>query len=311
MMRLILILVVSFLIQTDLTAQITDTIDGRLITLSEVVVRKNTDVKGFVNRVKLDTSFYKAFKNLRVLEYTAYNDIRMFDKKGNLTASLNGQTRQERSGGCRFTRKLSEQTTGDFYDEDGEYNYYTASLYSSLFWAFTPVCGETNVVKGADRNLRNKSGIEKHKEQLKMLFFNPGMKIPGIPLMGDKAALFDNDMSRWYNFSIDIATKGGKDFYVFSAEGKTEEEGGDSDKLVIDKMTTWFDYQTMDVISRTYSLSYSAGIYSFNVYMEVDLSRYKTWLVPTVIRYNGDWRVFPKQKERGVFTATLTDFGGR
>ena len=124
-------------------------------------------------------------------------------------------------------------------------------------------------------------------------------------------ALFDDDMSKWYNFSIDIQEKSGKEYYVFSAEGKSEEEGGDSDKLVIDKMTTWFDYKTMDVVSRTYSLSYSARVYSFNVYMEVDLSRYKTLLVPTVIRYNGEWRVFPKSKERGVFTATLTDFGGR
>ena len=29
---------------------------------------------------------------------------------------------------------------------------------------------------------KGKSGMAKHKEQLKMLFFNPGKKIPGIPL---------------------------------------------------------------------------------------------------------------------------------
>lgn len=310
-MRLFIVYILFFFSAVELSAQVKDTVEGRVVTLSEVIVRRNTDVKGFIHKVKLDTSFYKAFKNLRILEFTAYNDIRMFDKKGKLTASLTSQTRQERNGGCRVTKKISEQTTGDFYDEDGGYNYYTANLYSSLFWAFDPVCGETNVVKGTDRNLRNKSGIEKHKEQLKMLFFNPGMKIPGIPLMGDKAALFEDDMSKWYHFSIDIQSRSGKDYYVFTAEGKTEEEGGDPDKLVIDRMTTWFDYQTMDVVSRTYSLSYSAGIYSFNVYMEVDLSRYKTLLVPTVIRYNGEWRVFPKKKEKGVFTATLSDFGGR
>lgn len=310
-MRLIFVFILPFVLFATANAQIKDTVDGRIVTLSEVIIRKNTDVKGFIHKVKLDTSFYKAFKNLRVLEFTAYNDIRMFDKKGKLVASLNSKTQQERNGGCRLTKKISEETTGDFYDADGEYNYYTAALYGSLFWAFKPVCGETNIVKGADRNLKNKSGIEKHKEQLKMLFFNPGMKIPGIPLMGDKAALFDDDMSKWYNFSIDIQEKGGKEYYVFSADGKSDEEGGDPDKLVIDKMTTWFDYKTMDVVSRTYALSYSAGVYSFNVYMEVDLSRYKTLLVPTVIRYNGEWRVFPKSKERGVFTATLTDFGGR
>lgn len=309
-MRLFVSFILFFFLLLDLNAQITDTVDGRILTLSEVIVRRNTDVKGFVDKVKKDTSFYKAFKNLRILEFTAYNDIRMFDKKGKVKASLNSKTRQERMGNCRITRKLSEQATGDFYEKDSSFNYYTAALYSSLFWTFKPICGESNVVRGTDRNLRNKSGMEKHKEQLKMLFFNPGMKIPGIPLMGDKAALFDDDMSKWYHFSIDIATKGGRDYYVFSTVGKSEEEGGDPDQFVIDKMTTWFDYQTMDVVSRTYSLSYSAGVYSFNVYMEVDMARYKQLLVPTVIRYNGEWRVFPRQKERGVFTATLSDFAG-
>jgi hypothetical protein len=181
-------------------------------------------------------------------------------------------------------------------------------LYSSLFFAYDTVCGETNIVKGVDRSLKNKSGLEKHKEQLKMLFFNPGMKIPGIPLMGDKAAMFDDDMSRWYHFNIDIQERNGKPYYVFNVVGKTEAEGGDPDKLVIDRMSTWFDYTSFDVISRTYSLSYSAGVYAFNVEMEVELTRFQELLVPYVIRYNGQWNVITKKKESSVFTATLFDF---
>ncbi|HLO81645.1 MAG TPA: hypothetical protein VK166_11830, partial [Chitinophagaceae bacterium] len=130
----------------------------------------------------------------------------------------------------------------------------------------------------------------------------------GIPLMGDKAAMFDDDMSKWYDFGIDIQEKNGSPYYVFTVRGKTKEEGGDPDKLVIDKMTTWFDYKSFDVLSRTYSLSYKAGLYSFNVDMEVELSRFGELLVPTVIRYNGQWSVVFKKKEKGVFTATLFDF---
>ena len=46
------------------------------------------------------------------------------------------------------------------------------------------------------RNVKSKKGIEKHKEQLKMLFFNPGKKIPGIPFIGDKIAIFDTDNAK-------------------------------------------------------------------------------------------------------------------
>jgi hypothetical protein len=232
----------------------------------------------------------------------------MMDKKGRTTATLNSRTRQYAANGCRYTKKESEEVTGDFYDKRGDYNYYTAELYSSLFFAFDTVCNQTNIVKGSERSLKNKSGIEKNKEQLKMLFFNPGMKIPGIPLMGDKAAMFDDDMSKWYDFGIDIQEKNGVPYYVFTVRGKSKEEGGDPDKLVIDKMTTWFDYKSFDVLSRTYSLSYKAGVYAFNVDMEVELSRFGELLVPSVIRYNGQWSVVFKKKERGVFTATVFDF---
>jgi hypothetical protein len=285
-----------------------DTIDGRVITLSEIIIRNNTDVKGFVNRVKADTSFYKAFRNLRVLSFTALNDIRMLGKHGNPKATLKSRTRQYAFNGCRYTKKESEEVTGDFYDKKGRYNYYTAELYSSLFFAFDTVCGQSNIVRGTDRDLRNKSGLEKHKEQLKMLFFNPGMKIPGIPLMGNKAAVFDDDMSKWYHFYIDVQERGGLNHYVFTLKGKTKQEGGDPDKLVIDEMTTWFDVQTFNVVARTYSLSYQAGVYSFNVDMEVELGRFEDLMVPTIIRYNGQWKVVSRKRERGIFTATLFDF---
>jgi hypothetical protein len=302
------LLVILLLICSGGRGQQKDTIDGRVITLSEVIIRSHTDVRGFVNKIKVDTSFYKAFKNLRILNFSALNDIRMMDKKGNTSATLNSRTRQYVANGCRYTKKETEEIKGDFYNSKGGYNYYTAELYASLFFAYDTICGETNMVKGADRSLRNKSGLEKHKEQLKMLFFNPGMKIPGIPLMGDKAAMFDDDMSRWYHFDIDIREKNGKPFYVFNVTGKTEAEGGDPDKLVIDKMSTWFDYTTFDVVSRYYSLSYGAGIYAFNVDMEVELTRFQELLVPFLIRYNGRWSVITKKKERGIFTATLFDF---
>ena len=53
----------------------------RMVNLSEVVVRSDLNVPKFLQLIKNDTTFYKAFKNLRVLGFTSLNDIRMKDKK--------------------------------------------------------------------------------------------------------------------------------------------------------------------------------------------------------------------------------------
>lgn len=59
----------------------------KIITLSEVVVNNKLNVPAFIEKVKNDSSFYKAFRNLRIIGFTALNDIRMLDKNGNLKAS--------------------------------------------------------------------------------------------------------------------------------------------------------------------------------------------------------------------------------
>jgi hypothetical protein len=154
---------------------------GKETTLSEVVIRNKLDVSQFLWRVKEDTSFYKAFRNLRVLQFSSLNDIKMMDKSGKIKASLYSKTRQSRSGGCRTMEVLEEKATGDMYDGEA-LNYYTAELYAGLFFTKGKVCGETNIVAGIERNVRNKSGIEKHKEQLENAFFQPRQKDTGHSL---------------------------------------------------------------------------------------------------------------------------------
>jgi len=74
----VLILFISFFQVIQSRAQQTDTVDGRVITLTEVIVRSKTDIRGFMERVKADTSFYKAFRNLRVLEFTSLDFVHGF-----------------------------------------------------------------------------------------------------------------------------------------------------------------------------------------------------------------------------------------
>lgn len=277
---------------------------GKETVMSEVVIRNDLNVVSFLKRVKDDSSFYKAFRNLRVLEYGSINYIQMLDKKGKQQASLQSKTRQRRNNGCRTMEVLEEKTTGDIY-KNGELNYYTAELYASLFFTRGEVCGENNIVAGAERKVRETRGLEKHKEQLKMLFFNPGKKIPGIPFIGDRIDIFDPSVSRYYDFSIDMEELEGKLCYVFRILPKT---GATKSRIVFDNITTWFDMNTMEILARNYDLSYNTPAYDFDVHMEVKMTRFGELLVPSLITYNGNWKVAFKKRERGIFTAILYDF---
>ena len=73
-------------------------------------------------------------------------------------------------------------------------------------------------------------------------------------------------------------------------------------------MDTWFDQKTLEVLGRNYSLSYKAGVYDFDVSMEVEMTKFEGLTVPRVLRYKGNWDVIFKKRERAQFTATLFDF---
>lgn len=276
----------------------------KTITLSEVVVNNQLNVPAFITRIKNDTSFYKAFRNLHILGFTAINDIRMNEADGNMKAGLHSTTKQIRSNNCRSMQVLEEKITGDIYDENRQLNYYTVQMYASLFFTNGLVCGEDNIVTGREFSTKGKSGMEKNKEQLKTLFFNPGKRINGLPFISNKTEIYEDEMADKYDMSIDIAMYKGQNCYIFTQKVNPENKSD----VVVDEMTTWFNDLTFEVMARNYTLSYSAGVYDFKVEMQVELTKFGEYLVPSLIRYVGNWKAIFKQRERGVFTATLSDF---
>ncbi|MBZ5856532.1 hypothetical protein [Flavihumibacter profundi] len=280
-------------------------INQKVITLKEVVVRSNMDVPSFIRRIQLDTSFYRAFKNLHEISYTALNDVRMLDKKGELKASLQSKTQQDFSNGCRRMAVLEEQSSGDIKTPGGDWNYYTAEMYAALFFTQGEVCGENTSVKASELSLHDKHGLEKHKEQLKMMFFNPGRRIPGIPFIGDKINIYEEPNSSYYDFELDIQPYHGQNCYVFTISAKKDLSGFEKDKVVFNSITTWFDQQKMSIVARRYDLSYDAAVYDFDVQMEVEISPLEDIWLPSLIRYTGNWKLAFKKRERGVFTATI------
>jgi hypothetical protein len=307
-MRSLLFLICMIFVSHSWAQDTTLNIENQTFTLADVIVRNNFEYKDILARIKRDTSFYKAFKTLRTIGYSSFNHIEMYDKNQKMQASLDSRTRQNRIGDCRTMDVLEEKTFGNIRDNKGEYNYVTPSLYASLFFTKGKICGETNIVKGKKRTIQG-SGIEKAKEQLKMLFFNPGEKIPGIPMIGNKLDLYDDNAHELYTYRLDYVDYHGKLAYVFEIKPKEELGFFAKDRVVVDQMITWFNPTTLEVLGRNYSLSYKAGVYDFNVQMEVEMT-YTTngLLVPKILRYKGDWDVIFKKRERGLFTATLFDF---
>lgn len=279
--------------------------ENKAYQLPEVFVRNNMDYENVLKRIQDDTTFYKAFRNLHVINFSSYNNIQMLDKSGQPEATYSSKTIQRRTNNCRTMTEEDRKTTGDFFDKDGNYNYTTAQMYSTIFFTKGSVCGESNIVGAMNFDTDGKKGMEKHKEQLKMLFFNPGKKIPGIPFIGDKLDLYDEDAHKLYDYHLDYLAYKGSFAYVFAITPKPD---ANKSNIVIDEMTTWFDAKTMEVLARNYRLSYKAGVYDFNVNMEAELTKIGDLLVPQTLRYKGNFYAMFKGRERGEFTATLFDY---
>jgi len=278
-------------------------IGGIYVEMDEVVVsaiRDGWDADAFIRRIKTDTTFYKAFRSLRLTNHTATNDIRIQDKRNNTVASLYSITEQEYDGRCRSMNVIEEKTTGKFYKRNGSYRYFTAALYAHLFFTEGKVCGETDIIAGSSE-APGKSKLERSKAQLKQLIFSPGSKISGVPFMGDKASLFEPETARMYDFKLTSVTYAGEHCYLFRAIPKPQHEKD----VVFKELSTWFRASDYSIMARDYTLSYNTIVYDFDVRMKVRLEPVGDRLLPVRIEYDGNWDVATQPRERARFTTTF------
>lgn len=304
---LLFILLFILLFNSKIYAQSKDSTSfSQPITIDDVVIRakhSGFDIGKFIEIIQTDTTFYKAFKTLNLSTFNAENNIKVYDKKGKkVKASLISETKQIYRDNCRTMNALEERTTGDFYKKNGEYNYFTAALYANVFFTNGKICGETNIVKGAlEQEGKGKGRIGKSKIQLKHLIFNPGSKVEGIPFISNKVAIFEPEIAKMYDFKLIYENKNGVPCYLFEALAKPEY----SKDVVINVFKTWLRVSDYSIVSRTYSLSYNAGVYDFDVKMHVDLKKVGNQLLPSFVSYNGNWFVLTKGREIVQFFTTF------
>lgn len=292
------------LIRKPVSAQNTDSLriyEGFL--LSEVMIKEvqqGFDPQALIARMQQDTTFYKAFKSLRIHGYDMYNDIEVLDDNNDVVASLNSQTRQVREGNCRRMITLHETIKGNFLTRKKTYRYRTAALYAHLFFTEGKICGDNNIV-GSSVNYK---GTAHYEEQLRRLMFNPGQRIQGIPGIGNNVAIFEPEQRQRYRFYLKKEIGENDSVYIFTAIPKPEYEKD----AVIRRLETRFRPGDWAIVSRRYQLRYHTLVYDFDVDMSVNIQSIGNDRVPYWVQYTGNWHVFTQKREKVRFTAIFSDF---
>lgn len=262
------------------------------------------DAKRFMNQVMNDSSFYQAFKNLRYYNHIANGRIWVFNKKNDEKAYEYITADQHRKDNLMWQVQNVLESEGKMRNRKGELKFVTASMYYDLFFP-----SDTIPVSDQITNIHNEqvgdSKFDEYKHQLKIMMFNPGEDVDGVPIVGKKMSIFDEDMVPYYDYKVSEVNFHGKPCYLFSVIAKPEFS---KSKTVIKTLYTYFDKENMDVLQREYFMEYSSVLFQFKVKIFVENEQKDNLLVPKEIKYNGWWDVPFKTTETLKFHITTSDW---
>ncbi len=277
------------------------------ITLSEVVISAQAEgfsVERFVEQVRTDTTFHKAFLNTRYHRHRLVSAVRVQNKGEQETASMYRSGRSIREGRMARFELDSTRESGRLRDRRGDLRYLTVEMYDDVFFPKGTYVANNSV---ASRKLEVARGdrFEKYKSELKKFMFDPGTEIASVPFIGDKLALFSPEMAVLYDFRIWSDESGGRACWVFSAEAKPDQRDG---LTVIKSMDTWFDRESGSVLARNYRIASKSIILDFDITIKVRNAIVDGELVPTHVDYEGDWDIPLKQRELVRFYLEYSDW---
>jgi len=281
---------------------------GGVVLMDSIVVRASRtgfDVQDFIGMVQKDESFYKAFRNIRRLSYSAENEIRFYSKKRKQKARYFSTSTQHFQDDCRTMTFANESISGNYLKRKKKLRYYTAKMYDQLFFVHDKVCQPADAT---DDPPAPKKGMEKHIQELKKLIFSPGEKVD-VPVIGKKTAIFSKKMAKYYDYSITSKKYKNKvDCYVFSAEVKPKFQKKKKDKTVIKTLRTYFEKSSLQVVARVYDLQYYGALFDFDISMRIELRKIGELYVPEYLEYNGFWNIPAKKPEIANFHAKFYDY---
>lgn len=251
-----------------------------------------------MEQVKRDTTFYKSFKNLRAYAHQVQGEAAAFkiSEKERAYMSKSGSQRVENSRTWIEVSDIVER--GKLKNRKGEHRHYTMQLFDEVFFSSDTLPVVANI---GDYTFEPIDGTqkEKHKNNLKLMMFNPGRAIQGVPLVGKKMAIFDADMIPYYDYKIWKHTyRDSIPCIAFSCRVKRDVK---QDKTVVKELVSYFNELTMHVMAREYRLAYQSMLFDFNVKIAVENELRGNTLLPLKVDYQGYWDIPLKKAERISF----------
>jgi len=269
--------------------------------MQEVVISadKKFDVENFIEVVIADSTFYQAFLNLKYYPHLFTGSMTVRNKKELEKGSLKRKAIQSLENEHRIVEITEEEITGKLMNKKGEFNYLTAEMYDEIFFPKKPEKVSTKIVQ-LKQEENTGSKMDKYKSQVKKMMFNPGSEINSVPFIGDKMAIFSQDMIKYYNYHISSGYTADSVYcYVFDVTAKPEYRQG---ATVIKHMKSYFDKKSLNVMDREYQLQYKSPIMEFDIFMEVKNTFLGGNLIPKYVRYDGQWDIPFKKAEIIKFT---------
>ncbi|MBK0381275.1 hypothetical protein [Mucilaginibacter segetis] len=278
-----------------------DTIRTIVIDSAVNIRSHRLNVQDFIDAVLADTSFYKAFQDMKRYSFTAENRIYTYDKKNRVNGKIYRKLRHIDNNGTHRLEYLAKSDSGNVFKRNGKYQLYTVEMFDYIFTN----AYNADFVKGEGLpGDGSKNGS--YKAKLKMLIFSPGRKISGLPFISNKTAIFSRDMHQFYNYEFAL----GKyldtiPVYRFKVIRKPSTADGD---VVIRELTTIFDARTFQILGRYVDMKYSNLLFDFDVQMNIEMNNFNGVLLPTKISYQGNWDIPFHKEERASFLIVQKDY---
>ncbi|MFD0794677.1 hypothetical protein ACFQZX_13705 [Mucilaginibacter litoreus] len=279
-----------------------DTIRTIVIDSAVNIVSHRLNAQDFIDAIVNDTSFYKAFQNMKKYAFTAENRIYTYNKKNRVNGRIYRKIRHENVNGKHQVTYLAKQDTGAVYKKNGKYQLYTVEMFDYIFMN----AYNSGFIQSDGTSAANKGKNAGYKAKLKALIFTPGRKISGIPFISGKTEIFGKDMRQFYLYEF----ARGKyldtiPVYRFKVIRKPSTSDGDT---MIKEMTTIFDMNTFQILGRYIDMKFSNMFFDFNVQMDIELNRFEGELLPTKITYQGNWDIPFHKEERASFLIVHKDY---
>ncbi|RVU01467.1 hypothetical protein EOD41_05750 [Mucilaginibacter limnophilus] len=251
------------------------------------------NAQDFIDAVTRDTSFYKAFRDMKRYSFLAENRIVTYDKKNKINGKIYRKIRHTNKPGSHKVEYLAKSDSGSLYKKNGKYQLYTVEMFDYIFGnAYNSDFTNAPASGGSGKNAS-------YKSKLKTLIFRPGTKVKGIPFISSKTEIFSPELREFYNYQFARGTYlDSIPVYRFKVTRKPSTAPGD---VMINEMTTIFDTRTFEILGRYIDMKFNNMFASFNVQMNIELNRFNSELLPVKISYQGNWDVPFHKEERAGF----------